>query len=213
MFSEFGVINVWTYIIGVVFIILVPGPNSIFVLSTSVRKGIKEGYKASLGVYLGDAILMFCAFLGVASLIQASPLLFTIIKYAGAGYLLYLGLKILHSTLFKPAVKPDDADVNAVKESSFKRALLLSLTNPKAILFFVSFFVQFVDPYYSNTAVPFLILALILESFSFLYMSLLILCGATLSSMFRERKHLAKLCNSLVGSLFVGFGVKLMAVS
>lgn len=212
MLSEFGVLNLWTYVIGAIFIILVPGPNSVFVLTVSVRKGIAEGYKAASGVFLGDALLIFCAFIGVASLIQASPMLFTIIKYAGAAYLFYLGSKILYSTFIKKGTSaPEEIKLN--KESSFRKALLLSLTNPKAILFFVSFFVQFVDPNYANTAVPFLILAVILELFSFLYLSLLIVCGATLAQMFREKKSLSKLCNSLVGTLFVGFGVKLMATA
>jgi leucine efflux protein len=212
MLSELGVVNLWTYVIGAIFIILVPGPNTIFVLTTSVRKGIKNGYQAAFGVFLGDAILMFCAFIGVASLIQASPMLFTVIKYAGASYLFYLGTKILYANFVKKE-SLNQEEIKLTKESSFKKAVLLSVTNPKAILFFVSFFVQFVDPSYANPAVPFLILAGILELCSFIYLSLLIVCGATLSMMFREKKSLAKLCNSLVGSLFVGFGVKLMATA
>lgn len=212
MLAEFGVLNLWTYIIGAAFIILVPGPNTIFVLTTSVRKGTKFGYQAAFGVFLGDAILMLCAFVGVASLIQASPVLFTVIKYAGAAYLFYLGITILYSTLLKKGSAVEQ-EIKINKESSFKKALLLSLTNPKAILFFVSFFVQFVDPSYENTAVPFLILAGILEAFSFLYLSFLIICGATLATLFKGRKSLAKLANSLIGTLFVGFGVKLISAS
>lgn len=212
MLSEFGVINLWTYVIGAIFIILVPEPNTIFVLTTSARKGIKYGYQAALGVFLGDAILMFCAFIGVASLIQASPVLFTVIKYAGAAYLFYLGSKILYSTLLKKETTNAE-EIKLSQESSFKKAVLLSITNPKAILFFVSFFVQFVDPNYANTAIPFLILASILEFFSFIYLSFLIICGATLAMILKEKKNLAKLCNSAVGSLFVGFGIKLMAAS
>lgn len=212
MLAELGVLNIWTYVIGAIFIILVPGPNTIYVLTTSVTRGIKQGYLAAMGIFLGDGILMFCAFLGVASLIQASPFLFTLIKYAGAAYLFYLGLKILYTTLTKSGDKPAE-ETTVSKSSSFKKALLLSLTNPKAIFFFVSFFVQFIDPSYPNTVIPFSILAIILESFSFLYLSLLIICGATLANMLREKRSLAKLCNSAVGSLFVWFGVKLIATT
>lgn len=211
-FAELGVLNIWTYVIGAIFIILVPGPNTIFVLTTSVTRGIKQGYLAAMGIFLGDGILMFCAFLGVASLIQASPFLFMLIKYAGAAYLFYLGLKILYTTLSKNS-DGSGKEIVAAKTSSFKKALLLSLTNPKAIFFFVSFFVQFIDPNYSNTVIPFSVLALILESFSFIYLSLLIICGATLANILREKRSLAKLCNSAVGSLFVWFGLKLIATT
>src|SRR5699024_9283768 len=101
MLNDFGVINLWTYIIGVIFIITIPGPNTLFVLTTGSRYGIKQGYQAAFGVFLGDTVLMFCTFIGVASLLQASPILFTVIKYLGAAYLFYLGIKILYNTFSK----------------------------------------------------------------------------------------------------------------
>ena len=70
MFAEFGVLNYLTYLVGAIFIILVPGPNTFFVLKTGVAHGVKKGYLAAAGVFIGDAILMFLAFAGVATLIK-----------------------------------------------------------------------------------------------------------------------------------------------
>ena len=86
---------------------------------------------------------------------------------------------------------------------------MLSISNPKAILFFVSFFIQFVDPGYAHPGVSFLVLGLILQLISGIYLSLLIFTGARLAQWFRQRKRLATGALSGVGAMFVGFGVKL----
>lgn len=93
MFAEYGVLNYWTYLVGAIFIVLVPGPNTLFVLKNSVGRGVKGGYLAACGVFIGDAILMFLAYAGVATLIKTTPVLFNIVRYLGAFYLLYLGAK------------------------------------------------------------------------------------------------------------------------
>lgn len=98
---------------------------------------MKGGYLAACGVFIGDAVLMFLAWAGVATLIKTTPILFNIVRYLGAFYLLYLGSKILYATLKgkNSETKSDEPQYGAI----FKRALILSLTNPKAILFYVSF--------------------------------------------------------------------------
>lgn len=129
-------------------------------LTSSAKYGVKDGYKAALGVFLGDATLIFLAFLGVASLVKTSPLFFNIVRYAGAAYLLYLGATILYATLTKRRSGEKAAAIALVKTNCFRKAVLLSVTNPKMIIFYVSFFVQFVDPAYPGTAMPFLFWAL-----------------------------------------------------
>ncbi|CNI60007.1 leucine efflux protein LeuE [Yersinia ruckeri] len=205
MFESYGVLYLWTYVLGAIFIIIVPGPNTLFVLKTGITRGVKEGYKAASAVFIGDAILIFFAYVGIASLIRSSPFLFTLVKMLGAIYLLYLGIKILYSTL----VKKGASETTEAAQHTFRKALTLSLTNPKAILFYVSFFVQFIDQSYAHTGLSFVILAVILELISFFYMSLLIFSGAALTHFLSEKKRLAKLGNSLVGLLFLGFATKL----
>ncbi|SQI41691.1 Leucine efflux protein [Leminorella richardii] len=209
MLESMGVINLWTYVIGVAFITLVPGPNSLFVLTSSAKYGVKDGYKAALGVFLGDATLIFLAFLGVASLVKTSPLFFNIVRYAGAAYLLYLGATILYATLTKRRSGEKAAAIALVKTNCFRKAVLLSVTNPKMIIFYVSFFVQFVDPAYPGTAMPFFVLGAILETFSMVYLSVLIFGGATLAAALKQRYSLARLSHGCIGTLFLAFGLKL----
>jgi leucine efflux protein len=93
-----------------------------------------------------------------------------------------------------------------------KRSLVLSLTNPKAILFYVSFFVQFIDVNAQSTGTSFLILATTLELISFMYMSFLIFSGAFVTRYLKTKKKLAKLGNGLIGLLFVGFAARLASL-
>lgn len=211
MFESLGVINVWTYLVGLFFIIIAPGPNSIYVLRTATVRGIGPGYRAALGVFVGDAILIFCAYLGIASLIRTTPLLFTLVRYLGAIYLLYLGVKILHANF----IAKGEGQESAVElgERYFSKALTLSLTNPKAILFYVSFFVQFIDFSYAHTWISYLVLAGMLEAMSFVYLTLLIIGGTLVARFFRRKQGLARLGNGLIGLFFMGFAARLATLS
>jgi len=205
--EQFGVINLWTYLAGLVFIILLPGPNSLFVLKTSASHGVLSGYKAAAGCFLGDAVLIFLAYIGVASLIKASPVLFMLVRFLGAFYLLYLGIKIIQENFFSK--NKEQGETVSVRGNVFRKSLTLSLTNPKSIMFYISFFVQFINFSYPHAAVPYLILATILEILSFTYMTTLIFGGVALSKFFRSRKKLTKFGNGVVGLFFMGFAARL----
>ncbi|MDN7676374.1 leucine efflux protein LeuE [Burkholderia oklahomensis] len=207
-----GITDLWTYVFGVVFIILLPGPNSMYVLSLAAQRGVKAGYRAACGVFLGDAVLMVLSAAGVASLLKANPLLFSVVKYGGAAYLLYIGAGMLRGAwrkLARPADAGGDAPPAVDGERPFRKALVVSLLNPKAILFFISFFIQFVDPAYAHPALSFVVLGAIAQLASFLYLSTLIFAGARLADHFRRRRKLAASASGGVGGLFVGFSVKL----
>ncbi|HGY5237653.1 TPA: leucine efflux protein LeuE [Aeromonas salmonicida subsp. pectinolytica] len=211
MFESLGVVNVLTYLVGLFFIIIAPGPNSLYVLRTGASRGVGPGYRAALGVFVGDAILIFCAYLGVASLIRTTPLLFTLVRYLGAIYLLYLGVKILHANFI--AKREGQESMVDPDERYFSKALTLSLTNPKAILFYVSFFVQFIDFNYAHTWLSYLVLAGMLEAMSFIYLTLLIFGGTLMARFFRQRQTAARLGNGLIGLFFMGFAVRLATIS
>ena len=219
--SFYGVTDLWTYVIGAFGIILLPGPNSLFVLSVATSRGIKAGYQGACGVFVGDTILLMLTALGAASLLRSNPALFMVVKYAGAAYLAWLGVNLVWAAIQK-WLGADVADVpqaQAVVEAPanlahpFKRAVVISLLNPKAILFLLSFFVQFIDPAYETPAVPFLILSAIVMAFSALYLSALIFAGARLAQVFRARRRLSGSLSSAVGGLFLWFGAKLASAS
>ncbi|MET8448375.1 leucine efflux protein LeuE [Streptomyces sp. NPDC005209] len=215
----FGVIDLPTYLAGLVLIVLLPGPNSLYVLSVAARRGVRAGYTAAAGVWCGDTVLMTLSAAGVASLLQANAVLFGIVKYAGAGYLTWLAIGMLRAArgmwrsrrerLVEEAA-PEDA---AGQERPLRRALVVSLFNPKAILFFVAFFVQFVDPGYAYPALSFVVLGAFAQVASFLYLSALIFGGTRLAAAFRRRKRLSATATSAAGALFLGFAVKLSLAS
>jgi leucine efflux protein len=217
--SFYGVTDIWTYALGALGIILLPGPNSMFVLAVASARGVRVGYQAAIGVFVGDTVLLLLTALGAATLLHTYPALFVVVKYAGAAYLTWLGFSLIRNTLREGfsgvasgARRPAEQAVAPVA-SAFRRALLISLLNPKAILFLLSFFVQFIDPAYPTPAVPFLILSAIVMLFSALYLSALIVAGAHLAQVFRARRRLSAGLASGVGVLFIGFGVKLATAS
>ncbi|MFF1599578.1 leucine efflux protein LeuE [Streptomyces mirabilis] len=214
-----GVIDLPTYLAGLVLIVLLPGPNSLYVLSVAARKGIRTGYTAAAGVWCGDTVLMTLSAAGVASLLQANAVLFGIVKYAGAGYLTWLAFGMLRAawgmwrTRHERAEASEAAAAPAAEERPFRRALVISLFNPKAILFFVAFFVQFVDPGYAYPALSFVVLGAFAQLASFLYLTALIFSGTRLAAAFRRRKRLSAGATTAAGALFLGFAVKLTLAS
>lgn len=214
-----GVIDLPTYLVGLVLIILLPGPNSLYVLSVAARRGVRSGYAAAAGVWTGDAVLMVLSAAGVASVLQANEVLFTIVKWAGACYLAWLALGLIRAawsmwrTRREETLAAAGVPVPVRNERPYRRALVVSLLNPKAILFFVAFFVQFVDPAYANPVVPFLILGTFAQLASVLYLSALIFGGTSLSTAFRRRRGIAAGATSAVGAVFLAFAVKLSVAS
>ncbi|MGA4850833.1 leucine efflux protein LeuE [Streptomyces sp. G5(2025)] len=216
-----GVTDLPTYLAGLVLIVLLPGPNSLYVLSVAARRGVRTGYTAAAGVWCGDTVLMTLSAAGVASLLQANALLFGIVKYAGAGYLSWLAFGMLRAAVAMwrarhekaaqdgPAGGEGEGATEGSGERPFRRALVISLLNPKAILFFIAFFVQFVDPGYAYPALSFVVLGALAQVASFLYLTALIFGGTRLAAAFRRRKRLSAGATSAAGALFLGFAVKL----
>ena len=212
---HYGITDLTTFILGTIFIVLLPGPNSLYVMTMASRWGVATGYRAACGIFLGDLVLMTLSATGVASLLQATPAVFTVLKVGGAAYLVWLGMGLLrsaardwrtHAEKDAPAVLPDAS-------RPFRVALLISLMNPKAIFFFVSFFIQFVAPDYPHPELSFLILGVIVQVLSAIYLSALIFGGTHLAESFRRRRRLAATATGGVGALFIGFAAKLADAS
>lgn len=217
--ESFGVLNYVTYLIGAVLVILLPGPNSLYVLALSANQGVRVGWTAVLGVLIGDSLLILATALGAVTILTTYPSIFMFIKYAGAGYLLYIGYNLIAGAI-KSWRQIDDNNLQksvGVKQTTggkaFRKALLVSLLNPKAILFFLSFFVQFVDPDYSQPVIPFLILALTIQALSFIYLTMLIYAGTRLAEAFKKRKKVSAISGGGVGVGFVAFAIKLALAS
>jgi leucine efflux protein len=214
-----GVIDLETYLIGTILIVLLPGPNSLYVLSVAARRGIRSGYAGAAGVWTGDAVLMTLSAGGVASLLQGHPLMFAVVKFLGAGYLGWLAVTMLRGAVAlwrarRTPVEEAVAEQPAISgERPYRRALVISLLNPKAILFFVAFFVQFVDPDYGTPALSFLVLGAIAQVASATYLTVLIFSGDRLAGAFRRSRRVSAAATSAIGALFIAFAVKLSLAS
>lgn len=231
----FGTVDLFTYIIGSFIVIILPGPNSMYSLTVSASYGVRKGYLAVSGIFIGDSILILLTVLGADALLKLYPTIFIAIKMLGGLYLMYLGVNLFigayeayqnrnlkpitsQSPDFEPfelnsktieftsASKPSNKEF---RENFFLKGLLLSITNPKAILFFLSFFVQFVDPNYANPLLSFFVLAIILQIISLCYQNLMVLAGERLATRFRQNLWLVMSSMGLVGLLFIGFAISL----
>ncbi len=211
----FGITDLAAYIIGTIAVILLPGPNSMYCLTVAGQHGAKAAYRAVAGILLGDSLLILATVLGAGTLLKLYPALFHGIKLAGGLYLAYIGCNLLRGAAkkwhFRPGAtaSPNGANNPPEPQHIFKRALLLSLTNPKAILFFLSFFVQFVDPAYPHPALSFLALAVILQLVSLLYLNTLVFAGRTLTRAFKRHTKISPAAMGAVGLMFIGFAVKM----
>ncbi len=210
--NMFGINDLTAYVLGVIAIILLPGPNSMFCLTVAGQYGAKVAYRAIAGIFLGDSLLMLATVLGAGTVLKTYPTIFWVVKLLGGLYLAYIGFSLLKAGVQawnKPTPIADSVQAKLKNPNVFRRALTLSLLNPKAILFLLSFFVQFVDPTYAHPMLSFLILGLILQIVSMLYLNTLVFSGVHLVAWFKRSRKFAALGMSSVGSLFIGFAVKL----
>ena len=209
----FGIINPLSYLIGTIILIIMPGPNSMFCLSVAAQHGARKAYRAICGVLLGDSVLILLTVLGAGTALKLYPALFHAMKLVGGLYLVYIGFGLLRGALRKwfvpPPVVAAGLPPTPPAAHTFKRALLLSLTNPKAILFLLSFLVEFVDPADPPPPRAILLLALVLQTVSFSYLTLLVFAGHRLANLFRRHRRVTTACTAATGLLFIGFAVSL----
>lgn len=220
----FGITNITAFILGTIAIVLLPGPNSLFVLTVAVKRGRVNGFRGAFGIFTGDTILMILTVLGAATVLQSHQQLFNLIRYLGAGYLCYLGLGLIWTGIQKWRGHIGDnvvADIEGKEklesinklDKPFTRALIISLMNPKAIFFFLSFFLAFIDKTYPHPAVPFLVQAVIVQFFSALYLTALILFGFMMAQKTQGKYRLHSALNIVAGLLFCAYGVNLALMS
>lgn len=210
----FGITDIWAYLLGTALIIILPGPNSLYCLSVS-SSNKTSGVFSMLGILLGDSLLMLATVLGAGTLLKMYPVIFSAIKLIGGAYLAYLGIRLLLGARLvflyrhQPKTAQKRATIPTLPKVAFYKALSLSLTNPKAILFLLSFFVQFVRPDYAYPFLSFLILAVILQIMSASYLGLLVVAGERLSERFSSNNTLVIIAMAVIGFLFISFAVNL----
>lgn len=209
----FGITDLITFLIGTIIIVLLPGPNSMYVITVAAKDGVRPGLYGAAGIFTGDAILMILSVAGAASLIQTTPFLFALLKYAGGGYLAWLGFGLIRAAFTRSEIPDHDsaATIGRLKSRAhpFRTALTISLLNPKAILFFISFFIQFVDPAYAHPLLSFFLLGCIVQVVSQIYLASVIYIAVYSKTKLQSSQRIARFAKGLAGSAFFGYGLKM----
>src|SRR5574343_1474385 len=136
----FGIANYGAFVATVLLFLLIPGPGNLALITSTSKGGVRGGLAATLGVMLGDQVLMWLAVAGLATVLVAYPTVFQGLQWLGAVYLAWLGLRMLRA-------RPGSAPAIQIRSGHYLRqALVITLLNPKAIMFYVAFFPLFIDP-------------------------------------------------------------------
>ena len=199
-----GVVRKWVFpIIRIIIFLAIPGPGNLALVTSTSKGGIAGGLAATLGIILGDQVLMWSAVAGVAALLAAYPDAFQAVQWTGAAYLAWLGVKML-------TAKPGAAPVLHMKTGNyFRQAFFITLLNPKAILFYMAFFPLFVDRATQQGLLTYGVLSATIAFLIFLYG-----LGATLLTHFlaermRANPMIGRVLQKVAGLFLVGFGIRL----
>jgi threonine/homoserine/homoserine lactone efflux protein len=199
----FGIADYWAFVIAVVVFLAIPGVGNLAIITSTGKGGITGGLAATLGVIVADQILMWLAVAGVAALLTANPALFGLVQYAGAIYLAWIGIRMI-------LVKPGDAPVlNMQPHHFFRQAMLITLLNPKAIVFYMAFFPLFVDPARHQGLATFGVMAATIATLTFLYCVTVITIVRFAADRMRASPRIAVWLNRVAGTMLLGFGLKL----
>jgi threonine/homoserine/homoserine lactone efflux protein len=198
-----GVADYGAFVIAIIVFLLIPGPGNLALITSTSKGGIPGGLGATFGVIAGDQVLLWAAVAGVSAVMAAYPTAFHVVQWAGAVYLAWLGIKML-------LAKPGDAPILQIKPKHyFRQALLITLLNPKAIVFYMAFFPLFVDPALHQGMTTFAVMAGTIAGLTFLYGLTSVLLTHFLAERIRSSPKITSALNKMAGVFLIGFGLKL----
>lgn len=200
----FGITDFGAFVAAIILFLLIPGPGNLALITSTSKGGVKGGFGAIFGVIVGDQILMWMAVAGVAAVLNAYPAAFRAVQWLGAAYLAFLGCKML-------LARPGDAPVLQIKPHHyFRQALMITLLNPKAIVFYMAFFPLFVDPAHHQGMTTFALMAVTIAVLTFAYGLTAVLLTHFLADRLRANPVISQGLQKLAGLFLVGFGIKLV---
>ncbi|WP_341686378.1 LysE family translocator [Limnohabitans sp.] len=201
-----GIHDLWLFVASGLLLNLTPGADTLFIATRSAALGWRFGVAAALGICTGCLVHVLAAALGLSAILATSPLAFTVVKWVGAAYLVYMGLNLLLQR--QQAGQAPRALVPAAWSSVFVQGFLTNVLNPKVALFFLAFVPQFIAPAAPQKALAFLVLGGIFTFNSLLWCLLLAWLAARMGKLGVKRR-LQQWLQRGVGGLFVGLGVRL----
>ena len=192
-----------SFVAAIVVFLMIPGPGNLALITSTGKGGLRGGFACIFGVIAGDQVLMWLAVAGVAALLSAYPPAFHAVQWLGAAYLAWLGLRMI-------LAKPGDQPVLQMKAKHyFKQSLVITLLNPKAIVFYMAFFPLFVDPARHQGLLTFGVMAATIAALTFLYGLIVVLLTHFLAERLRSNPKISGGLQKLAGVFLIGFGVKL----
>ena len=201
--SFVGVADYGAFVVAILVFLAIPGPGNLALITSTGKGGIAGGMGATLGVIAGDQVLLWAAVAGVSALMAAYPAAFHAVQWLGALYLAWLGLKML-------LAKPGAAPILQIKPRHyFRQALLITLLNPKAIVFYLAFFPLFVDPAQHQGLKTFGVMAVTIAALTFLYGLTAVLLTWKLAERVRANPKISMTLEKAAGMFLIAFGIKL----
>ncbi|MBC7914740.1 MAG: LysE family translocator [Pyrinomonadaceae bacterium] len=203
-----GIIHFETFLLAGILLNLTPGNDTIFILTKSIAQGKKAGIISALGIATGSVIHTLFAALGLSIIIGKSILLYTLIKYAGAAYMLYLGYQ-----MFIQNTQLDIPKINKISAGNYSKiyrdAIITNILNPKVALFFIAFLPQFIDSSAKNTVFPFIALGATFIVTGTIWCLILAQFSSAIFTKLKHNKTTADWLSKICGLTLISLGIKL----
>lgn len=199
----FGIADYGAFVAAIIVFLMIPGPGNLALVTSTGKGGIAGGLAATVGVIVGDQALLWMAVAGVATLLTAYPAAFHAVQWLGAAYLAWMGVRMWRT-------RPGDQPVVHIRSGQYLRqSFLITLLNPKAIVFYMAFFPLFVDPQRHQGLLTFAVMALTIAVLTFAYGMVVVLLAHSLAARMRAHPAVTRLLNRIAGLFLIGFGIRL----
>jgi leucine efflux protein len=199
----FGITNYAAFVAAFVLLLFIPGPGNLALISSAGTGGLRGGLASVFGLLFGDQVLLWLAVAGASAVLAANPAVFKGLQITGAIYLAWLGSKML------VAKGGDKLAIEIRLGQYFKQTMLITLLNPKSVMFYVAFFPQFVDPPRHQGLMTFGVMAATIAVLGFVYCFAVVLIVHYAGQRLRASPLFIKILNKLAGVFLIGFGIKL----
>jgi leucine efflux protein len=200
-----GIHDYGAFCAAILLFLALPGPGTFALLTSTGQGGFRAGAAATAGLIVGDQVLLWLAVAGVAALLAAHPALFKAVQYLGAAYLAWIGLRLLLSR--------GDGSASPIRiepRRYLRQAFVITLLNPKAIVFYMAFFPLFIDPATHRGLPTFAAMALTIAVITAAYCLALCALAQAVAEKVRSHRALARWLERLAGVFLIGFGLRLV---
>ncbi len=204
----FGIENFTGFVTACVILNITPGADTVYIMTRSVAQGKRAGLVSVAGIMSGCVVHVLSAAFGLSIILSASSSLFCIVKYAGAAYLVFLGIRTICT---KKRLFENEKVYFATRDlfKIYRQGVITNILNPKVGLFFISFLPQFIDPVHAQGSLPFLLLGATFLTTGTLWCLALTRMASQMTKTLRDNDYIGVMMQKISGLIFIGFGLKL----